>query len=272
MPGLLVAAVLLLAGLGWYFGHLDGRLEKDFVRAESRLARGEHEAALADFQTIYQRHPGFRLAPQARWQSAEILNLYQQRYDDALLLYDGITESFGGAELTFKARLRAAEIYKNRMRDERHAIALFGELLQGDGGGLDRVHYELADSYFRLEDYRRARQEFTTLAERYPGSTLQAEVHYRIGVIRSLEGDAVGAAETFRKVVARWPTNPYAQEALYSLASLLEESQDYRGAHDILVKLRGAYGNAETLERKIAQVAAHFDDKPLSAIGGKRKR
>lgn len=228
-------------------------LEDDFVEAERLLAHGDYQAAQKSFASIYRRHPTFRLAPQALFQSGEILNVYRRDYEEALLAYLLLEKDFPENVLARRAQERVAEIYKNRLRDYRKAIVAYQKLLDG-GEAQDQIQYQVADCYFRLEDYPQARNEFVKLAERYPTSPLLAEVRYRIGVTYSLEGNQAGALKEFREVENRWPQSNYALEARFSEASVLEERDELLAAKTILEGLQGQYPQAEALEKKLAQV------------------
>ena len=253
VPGILLGLVLLFAGLGFYLTHFDRILEDDYAEAERLLARGDYQEAQAGFVSIYRRHPSFHLAPQALFQSGEILNVYQRNYDEALLAYLLLQKDFPENPLARRAQEQVAEIYKNRLRDYRKAIVAYQKLLDG-GDDQDQIQYQLADCYFRLEDYRQARSEFEKLSSRYPGSKLQAEVRYRIGVTFSLEGNQSEALKAFREVANRWPESDYALEALFSQASALEERDELPAALKLLEGLRGRYPQKEALEKKLVQV------------------
>lgn len=258
---MLLGLVLLFSGLAFYLARFDRVLEADYTEAEQLMASGNYEEALAGFESIYRRHPSFRLAPQALFQSAEVLNLYLRRYQEALLAYLLVEKDFPENELAHKAQHQVAEIYKNRLRDYRQAILVYQKMLTTAGAEGDHIQYEVADCYFRLEEYPRARTEFETLVNRYPESELLPEVRYRIGVCLSLEGDLGRAAKVFREIGETWPGSGYALEARFSLASVLEEREELQAALQILESLRGHYPQADALERKLELLRRRISQK-----------
>jgi len=165
-----------------------------------------------------------------------------------------VEKDYPGTELARRAQRQVAEIYKNRLRDFPRAIVAYQKLLDSGAVGGDRIQYEIADTYFRLENFEQARIEFESLLKNYPESPLLPEVQYRIAVTWSLEGRLKEAAKAFRLVPERWPSSAYAIEARFGLATTLEEGEELREALKELVALRGNYPNAEALEKKIAQV------------------
>lgn len=255
VPGTLIALTLVLGALIYYLTKLDDVLEEDYAQAEIQLNQGNYQDALENFKAIHQRHPTFRLASQALYQSGEIEELYLKRYPEALLTYLLVQQEYPAEkELARKAQTRIAEIYKNRQRDYKRAVAEYRKLLDMSAQGADRVQYEIADTLFRLEAYQEAAVAFERLTASYPESPLLAEAHYRLGTVYSLLGNNGKAVETFRDLAANWPQSPYALEALFSLATALEEKDDLNQALAILQSLEGRYGNAEALTKKIEQV------------------
>jgi TolA-binding protein len=252
--GALFALILLFAGLIYYIAHLDELLADDYARAEAKLEQRDYESAAKAFQRIYERHPGFSLAPQAIFQSGEILNLYLQKYHEALLAYLLVEKDYPNTELSRRAQRQVAEIYKNRLRDYPRAIVAFQKLLDSGAEGGDRIQYEVADTYFRLENFEQARIEFESLLKNHPGSPLLPEVAYRIAVTWSLEGQPKEAESAFRRVVERWPESSYALEAQFGLATSLEEREELREALALLETLQKSYPNTEAVKKKIEQV------------------
>jgi len=252
--GLLVALVLLFGGLVYYVTHLDELLSEDYAQAEALLEQGDYAPAAKAFRRLYERHPSFSLAPQAIFQSGEILNLYLQSYQEALLAYLLVEKDYPSTELSRRAQRQVAEIYKNRLRDFPRAIVAFQKLLDSGADGGDRIQYEVADAYFRLENFEQARIEFESLQKNFPDSPLLPEVQYRIAVTWSLEGRLKEAENAFRLVSERWPESSYALEARFGLATSLEEREELREALGVLEALRGVYPNAEALEKKVVQV------------------
>ena len=67
--------------------------------------------------------------------------------------------------------------------------------------------------------------------------------------------------KAFREVTARWPQNPYAVEARFGLATVLEERERLREALAILEELRGVYPNQPALTRRIEHLKGRIDKK-----------
>lgn len=252
--GALLILILFFGGLIYYVSQLDKLLADDFGRAEALLEEKRYEQAAEAFHRLYERHPSFELAPQAIYQSAEILNLYLQKYHEAMIAYLLVEKDYPNTELARKAQRQVAEIYKNRLRDYPRAIIAYQKSLDSGAADGDRIQYDVADCYFRLENFEQARIEFESLLKNFPDSPLLPEVGYRIAVTWSLDGQPLQAESAFRRVTERWPDSPYAQEAKFGLATTLEERDELREALALLETLQGSYPNVEAVKKKIEQV------------------
>ena len=254
VTGAIVGLILIFTGAAYYLYNFDKLLERDFQVAEDLVEQGDYQAATEAFRTIQSRHPSFHLAPQALFQAAEVLNLYQKSYSEALLAYLLVEKDYPDSEQARRAQRQVAEIYKNRLRDYGEAIVAYQKLLDGGVADGDRVHYEIADAYFRLNNFEQARIEFESLLKSWPESPLVPEVRYRIATVYALDGDLRGAEGAYRAIIRDWPNDPFALEARLGLAGVLEQQEQLKAALAILEDLRGIYPNPEVLERRLEQI------------------
>lgn len=262
LPGILLVLALFFGGLLYTTNRLESSLEADFTKAGMAVGARDYQQALDYYEGIYRRNPTFHLAGQALYQSAEIKNLYQKRYSEALLDYLSLQQKYPEEyALVRNAQLRIAEIYKNRQHDYRRAAAEFRKALDLGVENPDRIQYEIADSYFRQEAYNQAVEAFAELRRKYPQSPLLAEAAYRMATVYSLLGESEAAIESFREVMGRWPTSPYAVEARFGLAAVLEERDNFAEALSLLYSLRGEYNNADALAKKIEMLELRMKKK-----------
>jgi TolA-binding protein len=255
--------LILLFSLGgfWYRASLHTRLEKSFQKALELRDAGDYDVAAKLFLTLHDEHPGFARAPQSLYQAAEILDLYQQRYPEALLTYLLLERDYPEAAEVESAKRQVAELYKYRLNDCGQAIAAYQKVLDQPVQDGDQLQYEVADCYFRLNNFEQARIEFESLIKNYPDSELVAEVQYRIAITYALENKLPEAAGAYRLVIERWADSPYALEARFGLAKVLEEQEKLLEALNILESLAGIYPKQDILERKTAQVRERIEKK-----------
>ena len=253
--------LVVLAGLGWYLVNLDDRLEQRYQKGLALRDAGEYAAATAVLRELQADHPDCSRAPEALLQAGQLLHLKLGRYEEALLAYLTVERDYAGAAQVAEARRQVAELYKYRLDDQQRALSAYQRLLDEPGDQGDRVQYEVADCYFRLNNFEQARIEFENLLRLYPTSPLAAEVRFRIAVTYALEGEAENAMAAYREVVTRWPESPYAVEARFGLATALEERDRLKEALEILAGLRGVYSNQQALNQRIEALESRIGKK-----------
>ena len=257
----LIFVLLVAAGGFWYYVNLQTRLEETFQKGLVLRQAGKYVDAVELFEKLHDEYPDFERVPQSLFQAAEIQDLYLGRYSDALLTYLVLERDFPEAAEVVPARKQVAVLYKYRLNDCGQAIAVYQKLLDQPDPGNDQLQYEVADCYFRLNNFDQARIEFDSLFKNYPQSILIAEVQYRIAMTYALEGKLPEAAGAYRLVVERWAESSYALEASFGLATVLEEQEELLEALKILESLAGIYPKQAILERKTAQVRERIEKK-----------
>lgn len=253
--------LLLIGGGVWYWANLDSLLEARFQKGLALRDAGDAAGAAHLLKDLQEGHPRFARAPEALLQAGQLLHLSLARYQDALLAYLTVERDYPTSPQAAEARRQVAELYKYRLDDQARAISAYQRLLDDAGDEADRVQYEVADSYFRLNNFEQTRIEFENLMRNYPASLLLPEVQYRIAVTLALEGDFNGAIAAYREVPARWPQSPYALEASYGLAGVLEERERLQEALTLLKELQGRYPNQDALERRLEKLRERIGKK-----------
>lgn len=261
VPATLLLLILLFVGLIWYVSGFDQRLEADFHRAEELIAQKSYDQAVAALTELHQEHDNHSLGREALYKVGEIRSLYQQQYAEAILAFLAVEKSYPGSDMGLQAQRQVAEIYKTKLRDYPRAIAVYQRLLERGGSDSDRIQHEIADAYFRMNDFKQALLEYETLRSSYPDSPLQAEVRYRMGITLSLEGKGKEAEAVFREVLELWPQSPFALESKFSLATVLEERDELAAAMKVLEELKGSYPNTELLDRRLTQLRERLANK-----------
>ncbi len=255
--------VVMLAVAGWVLYQRDQKARTDDAFQEGLTLReaGKYNAAAKVFLKLHHDHPAYAQSPQALYQAAEIQALYLGHYSDAVLNYLLLERDYPEVAEVEQARRQVANLYKYRLNDCGQAIAVYQKVLDEPASDRDQLQYEIADCYFRLNNFEQARIEFESLLKNFPDSGLLAEVEYRIAVTYALEGKLPEAAGAYRLVMERWQGSPYALESGFGLATVLEEEEKLVEALKILEGLAGIYPKQDILERKMAQVRERIEKK-----------
>ncbi len=256
-----IPLVLLLIGGLTYLAKRDDLFAARYSKGIELWEGGAYEKAVVTLRDIYDDYPGFPLAPDALFQSAEILNMNLHRYQEALLAYLLVLKDYPENPLNDRALRQVANIYKYRLFDYPAAIVAYQRLLDRGAKGRDRLQYEVADAYFRLNNFEQARIEFETLVSENPRSELVAEARYRSGVCLNLEGKYQEAEGVLEALIKEGPDTTFGIEARFALAETLEQMERLRESRRVLEDLQGVYPNDEALELKLEQVNERIDKK-----------
>jgi TolA-binding protein len=197
--------------------------QKLFNEGEELESLGKIEAAQTVYQQLYQQYPQAEIAPAALLRSGSIWQHDRRRDQQALLSYLQLEHDYPESPLVQIAREEAARIVKYSLRDYSRAIEFYQHLLDNTTSRQDKYRYEIADCYFRLDNYIQARIELEILQQRYPQSALIPELLYRKGGLLLLEKRHADARRDWQRLIAEFPDSPYRVQARYNLAKLLEE-------------------------------------------------
>lgn len=247
---ILVCCLLLIAlafGYRSYQETIPGRLYSKGLALESQ---GRPEQALSSYERLFGSYGESPMAPEALYRAARIARFDLRQDKKALLFFLQLEHDYPDSEFVAKAQQEAAELSKNRLRDYAQAIVIYQRLLDSGMQGGDRIQYEIADSYFRLNNYSQARIEFEALLERFPESPLCPEVLFRRANAAFLDGQNDAARAGYQELIDSYPGNPYSVEARFSMAEILETEEKLKEALKAYRTLKG-YPQQVLLEEKI---------------------
>lgn len=232
--------VLLIAGLLPVYRQQQKTAPERLLNEGFTLeSQGNFPTAQQLYQQLYEKYPQAQQAPEALLRSARIWQLDRQHDQQALLNYLQLEHDFPGSPLVLTARQEAARIVKYSLRDYSRAIEFYQRLLNDLSSGGDRYLYEIADCYFRLDNYTQARIELDTLLENYPQSRLLPDVLYRKGGLHLLEKQLEQARRNWQRLVTDYPDSDYTVQAKFNLAKLLEEQDLLEDALEQYRRLNG---------------------------------
>jgi len=233
------------------------RLFAEGVRLESL---GQAAAAENKYKEIYQHYPHAQEAAESLFRVAKLWQYNHQDVQRALLNYLKLEHDYPDSPLVLSACEESARIVKYTLRDFSRAIEFYQRLLDLNTGTPDQYYYEIADCYFRLENYPQARIELETLLEKYPQSELVADVLYRKAGILLLEGLTEEARQDWLDVIDRYPDSKYRAQAEFDLAKVLEEEGYLTEALQHYQQLEGDVEPA-MLKEKIKHLQQRIKDK-----------
>lgn len=116
--------------------------------------------------------------------------------------------------------------------------------------------YEAALNQFKLGNYPLAISTFQGFLVTYPQSKLAPSAQYWIGNAYYAQRDFKNAIAAQQRVVAQWPDDPKAPDALLNIASSQEAAGDRRGAQKSLETLLQRYPSSQAAASAKQRMAA----------------
>lgn len=150
------------------------------------------------------------------------------------------------------AKKRQQDFYVDldeRVRKTEKALAAAAEArLAGEGGAssatdpaAEASEYEAALNLFKANKVKESAAAFEAFAKAHPGSALAPNAYYWQGNALTAQRDCKRAIDVYREVVARWPGNPRAADALAGVAACQRELGDAKGERTTLEAVLARY-------------------------------
>lgn len=257
LPAILLLGTLLLPVLRHYQAAEPQRLLTKGFKLEGL---GRAQEALRDFRLLLKEYPESEEAAVALYRLARLWEHDLLDPQRALLKYLQLELDYPDSKEIHLAREAAARIVKYNLRDDMQAIGYYQLLLDSRQGLQDQYLYEIADCYFRLENYSQARIELENLLAEYPKSPLAADVLHRKATILTIESRIDEAQQDWQSLIDQYPDSTYQSQARFNLANLLEEKGELEQALDEYLQLED-FSRPLLLEQKINHLKRRIEVK-----------
>ena len=235
-------------------------VEASYRAAESLFKLGDW----ANAQTAYQKFVGtYRIDEKhrqsiinARFRLGECY-FQQQLMEEAKGTFQLLLQEHGTSPIAAEAQYWIAEIL---LEGEKYpeAIYEYGKIvnLHPKSDVVDDAQFGIATAYFRQGDYVKARAQFQVVADNLR-SDLADAARFHIGQCFSLQREFNSAILNYKKVGSK---SPYADDALYELATSAFELQDYSQATRTLNELLQSYSASPLVPYTLHQLGlAYFN-------------
>ena len=201
-----------------------------------------YEDAYEEFRLVAEKYPQSEFAAEALYKSAESLAQlgYQERAGAA---FERFARTYPDDPLAPEAILRAADAhFLGGSYDE--SVARYREILSGNPSPKveEETFYRMAVSYHNLKEYKASAQAFDRIVEKFPASAYVAEARFRVGeyYLRDAK-EALRAIEYYQAAHKAAPGGPYAGRALNGLALARMQTKDFDGAAETFLRVMSKY-------------------------------
>jgi tetratricopeptide (TPR) repeat protein len=225
-------------------------------QAEANWRNGLYDEAIQANLSLYTQEQRGAYAPRAILNIGNIYYLNLRQLKQAIEYYEKLIQEFPEAPETLQARRQLAAIYANEIiMDLDQAIAQYSKLLEvqtlPDRG---EIQFQLADAYFKKEDYSRAERELRSLQESAGEGRLAALAELKIGNIYQVEKRFNDAIEPFRKVLSS-DCQECRRRAIINLAETYESLFDFDKAIETIGMLEKTKENEAFITGEIERLS-----------------
>jgi TolA-binding protein len=112
----------------------------------------------------------------------------------------------------------------------------------------------LGKSFFRTNDFEKARQQYQLLIDEFPKSQLVASARFEIGNSYYMEGKYEVAIEALKQVLRLHAGSDYAIEAQFQMAQCLEHQDKLADALATYEAIRENYPSRKVVDLRLASL------------------
>lgn len=243
--------------------------DKLFTTARQYFDKRAYTSAVTELDKFIKTYPKDSRIFQAKFMLGRSYQ-HQNKYEQAITLYrQVVTEATGApnASVRAAAHYQIAECYWLTGQYDKAAVFFRNCLaLSGKDNELSaRAHYWLAESFYQLQRFSDAKQEYDSVSKSDPENELTPWAVYSIGMIELRQSSFDAAIAALEQVTTRYKDAPVASEATLMLGYAYSnraqtqkdakaKEADYRKATELFTGIAGN-ANAKPEARQSATLA-----------------
>lgn len=198
---------------------LSGRVV--FYQGLSHYKRGEFPLAVNRFRYLINQFPQHSLYTEALfWLGWSYFR--QKKFPRAIEIYSRLVKEGPKHPLAPKAWIKIGDSYYN-LKNPMKAVVSYLKVIKEypKAPEVPEAEWGIILSFYRIEKYDNFKKWSEAFLQRYPSHLLGANVLLLLGDYYQRQADRIRAAETYRRIVTKYPTLPLADEARLRWAELL---------------------------------------------------
>lgn len=222
---------------------------------EYQQAAGDFAAASKQFAAVLTQYPKSTFVPYALY-GMGWCSLQQEAFKDAVEAFDSLIETHPGHALEADAKF-ARGVAKRRQGELQPALADISAYLATNpplaaraDALLERARIEAA-----LKNYTAAAATLATLTKDNPNYAQRDRVLYDLAWAQKNGEQTAESVETFKMLVAEFPTGSLAAEAFFHIGEDAYERKEFKAAQDAYAKCRAAGAKDELAEKNLYKLA-----------------
>jgi tetratricopeptide (TPR) repeat protein len=266
-----------LALLGALLGALAGCRETPadhLQRARDAVFEKRPDEALVEYRKAFdmlrrdETPQALVLRARALKGAADVYWLEQRKIKEAVSVYKELIQQCPESPEALEARIILAELLRVHYRDLRGAIDQLTAALQRNPPQGAELQYLVAKLYFELGDYAQCELEARKLVERFATSAYVDDALYLLAqAIHMMDGRRQEASRAYADVRTRFPDSELAPHALVEMGKLRADAGDNEKAIELWVEALRAHPEPALVQDYIIRARRRIANTTPEAIG-----
>ncbi|WP_426756464.1 tetratricopeptide repeat protein [Myxococcus sp. Y35] len=265
----LALAVLSLAATGCRDKPAD-----HLQRARDAIFEKRPDEALVEYRKAFDalRHDSspeaLVLRARALKGAADVYWLEQRKVKEAVGVYRELIQQCPESPEALEARIILADLLRVHYRDLRGAIDQLTAALKLNPPQGAELHYLVTKLYFELGDYQQCELETRRVMERFPTSAFVDDALYlQAQAIAMMEGRRQEASRTFADLRTRFPDSELAPHALFEMGKLRADAGENEKAIETWVEALKTHPDPALVQDYIARARRRIANTTATGVG-----
>lgn len=216
-----------------------------FNEAELQLSRGEYQQAIKTHSNLLKKHPDSQLAPESLFKKGQIYYRYLDNVEMAMKAYHELALLYPESAKLVDAAKDRGEIYSTLGKHWKAVQEYEWLLTRSRPSERDGYQYLIAMEYFKMNDFKQARIEFTETLNMNSATKLAPEIHFRIATSFYLEKNLAESLKAYKEVVEKFPDHPLAFQSSIAVAQVYADADRLTEAIELLKRLKTKNNESE---------------------------
>lgn len=240
--------------------------------ARSEAQKGHFRIAVSEFEKVLIRSPDSKEALIAAREAARLLFYEIQDFDRAIRYYRMLVLSSSDPVERLNSQKQIVSIYFDHLTDYPHAIVEINKMVVMLQSQKEKTEYKmkLARAYYYQNNFIQAENEVDEFLHDNQPDELKFDMLFLKGNINLAKKDLPKAIEIFRKIILDFPERAIKENVGLTLSVCLEEQRDYKGAVEVLEKMRSLYSTPEYIDIRIHRLQGRLKNMPGARGRGKK--
>ncbi|GEL69938.1 MULTISPECIES: tetratricopeptide repeat protein [Myxococcus] len=200
--------------------------------------------------------------------AADVYWLEQRKVKEAVGVYRELIQQCPESPEALEARIILADLLRVHYRDLRGAIDQLTAALKLNPPQGAELHYLVTKLYFELGDYQQCELETRRVMERFPTSAYVDDALYlQAQAIAMMEGRRQEASRTFADLRTRFPDSELAPHALFEMGKLRADAGENEKAIETWVDALKTHPDPALVQDYIARARRRIANTTAAGVG-----